>query len=226
MLSMRFDGSTLAALHGYPSTDGAHADREGSSVPAESRGVGALEPPAHSLSFARIYRDHFDMVWRVLWRLGVPEAHIEDALQEVFITAHERRATFQGRSSLRTWMYGIARRVARNHRSETRTEPVDPRLLDELAGSLDGDIIGMLEQRDAARILNALLTQLPPERSDVLVLVELEQMTVAEAAEVLDEKPNTIQSRLRLAREDLLRAWNRLIAEQAWRRQCATKTRR
>ena len=140
------------------------------------------------------------------------------------MTAHDRLATFQGRSSLRTWIYGIARRVARNHRPEARTELIDPQLLDEFTGSLDSDF-EMLEQRDAARILHALLAQIPPERSEILILVELEQMTVAEASEVLGENPNTLQSRLRLAREDLLRVKNRLIAEQAWRRQCAINNR-
>jgi RNA polymerase sigma-70 factor (ECF subfamily) len=181
--------------------------------------------PLGQLDFESIYSAHFDMVWRALCRYGVPDSQLEDALQEVFMTAHDRLGSFEGRSSLRTWIYGIARRVARDYRTEARIELRAPERLDQLGEGREGGD-AQLEQREAARLLQVLLAQLPIERREILMLVELEQMTVSEAAEVLSENPNTLQSRLRLAREDLTRAWNRLSAEQDWRRQCATKIRR
>ena len=174
--------------------------------------------------FARIYDEYFDMVWRAVGRYGVPESRLEDALQEVFMIVHDRLSFFEGRSSLRTWIYGIARRVARNHRSEARLEMVDPQFLDALAQDSNANVDADFEKRERLRLLRTLLAELSPERAEVLVLVELEQLTVAEAADVLEENPNTLQSRLRLARDDLSKAWNRLSAERAWRQQCATKT--
>jgi RNA polymerase sigma-70 factor, ECF subfamily len=177
-------------------------------------------------SFTRIYDDHFDLVYRVLCRYGVPEAQLEDALQEVFITVHDRIQSFEGRSSFRTWVYGVARRVARNHRTDSRLQVLEPQVLDQLALGLSHDDENALEQLDAARLLSQLLAQLAPERREIVVLVELEQLTVTDASEILGENPNTLQSRLRLAREDLAQALSRQRAEQAWRRQCATKTQR
>ena len=222
---MQSRSSTLAKVYGLPTSDSGQADSNGPASAVTNTAPVAEGPRARALPFAQIYHDHFDMVWRALSRMGVAEPQLEDALQEVFITAHHRLATFRGHSSLRTWLYGIARRVARNHRPSARIELIDPQRLDEMVSWFDGDRSASLEQREATRILHALLTQLPAERSDILILVELEQMTVAEAAEVLGENPNTLQSRLRLAREDLARAYGRLLAEQAWRRQCATNSR-
>ena len=57
-------------------------------------------------------------MFRVLRRLGVTEASAEDALQDVFFVAWRRRSDFEGRAALRTWLYGIALRVARDYRRQ------------------------------------------------------------------------------------------------------------
>ena len=221
---MRSSGSTQAKVYSLPIREIGQSDGKGPESGVASSATGTEGHRAQALPFAQIYSDYFDMVWRALCRMGVAESQLEDALQEVFMTAHDRLDTFRGHSNLGTWLYGIARRVARNHRPKARTEFVDPLRLDEMVGPLDADHSASIEQREASRILQGLLAQLPTERSEILVLVELEQMTVAEAAEVLGENPNTLQSRLRLGREELAQAYSRLMAEQAWRRQCATHT--
>lgn len=179
-------------------------------------------PLVETLAFDRLYEEHFALVWRALRRYGVEGAELDDALQEVFLVVHAKLASFEGRSSVRTWIYGIARRVARDHRTEARLEVRDPGMLDELPATREGVTS---EQRDQTRLLYALLDELEPARREVVVLVELEQMTVAEAAEILGENPNTLQSRLRLARGDLAQAWERQCARDTWRSQCATTKR-
>ena len=178
------------------------------------------------LDFGQIYTSHFELAWRALRRYGVPPEELEDGLQEVFLTVHDRLHTFEGRSSLRTWIYGIARRIAREHRPNGRLEICQPRSLDELPahGSLDEGL--GLEQREDAQLLDALLAELSEDRREVLVLVELEQLTVAEASEVLGENPNTLQSRLKAARMDLSSAWAKRIANEDWRRGCRANNRR
>ena len=60
-------------------------------------------------------------MWRALQRHGVPERELADACQEVFLVVHRREAIFEGRSSVRSWLYGIALRVAwRNGARRTR----------------------------------------------------------------------------------------------------------
>jgi RNA polymerase sigma-70 factor (ECF subfamily) len=155
--------------------------------------------------FSVIYDGQVDYVWRSLWRLGVPESHLEDAVQDVFVVVLRRLADFEGRSSLRTWLFGIAIRVAKDHRRALRRkgphEPVDDRLAD--AGP---DPRARTERAEALRILSRLLDELDLDKRAVFVMSEIEQMSVPEMAEALGANPNTIYSRLRVAREEFERA--------------------
>ncbi len=55
-------------------------------------------------------------MWRNLHRLGVPSLVLDEAVQDVFLVVHRRRDEFAGRSSLRTWIFGIVLRVAKDYR--------------------------------------------------------------------------------------------------------------
>jgi RNA polymerase sigma-70 factor (ECF subfamily) len=62
------------------------------------------------------YVEHGAYVERVLRRAGVPERDVPDARQDVFVVAHRRLPTFEGRARLGTWLYGIAWNVASEYR--------------------------------------------------------------------------------------------------------------
>lgn len=70
-------------------------------------------------SFATVYRQHVAFVRRRLRSLGVPEAALDDATQEVFLVLHRRAADYDGRR-LSSWLAGIARGVASTHRRSRR----------------------------------------------------------------------------------------------------------
>ena len=69
-----------------------------------------------TVTFQEMFTDHARFVWRVLRYLGVGESDLDDVCQEVFLVVHRRLADFEGRSSTRTWVYGIALRVAADYR--------------------------------------------------------------------------------------------------------------
>lgn len=165
-------------------------------------------------SFAAVYEEHVDFVWRVARRLGVPEASLDDAVQDVFLVVHDRLSTFEGRSSLRTWIYGIVRRVARDHRPSKRERPLDeaPETPSETASAHDG-----LERAEAKRLLHALLESLDDEKREVFVLAELEEMPMPEVALAIGINVNTAHARLRAARHHLDDALARLHARHTWR---------
>src|SRR5262245_39607962 len=70
--------------------------------------------------FEEVYDEHIDFVWRSLRLLGVADAQLDDAIQDVFVVVHRKLDTFEGRASIRTWIFGIALRVARMHRVRQR----------------------------------------------------------------------------------------------------------
>lgn len=153
---------------------------------------------------ATLYQAHARQVWRTLSRLGVHPPGIEDAVQDVFLTAHQRLASFEGRSNPGTWLVGIAVRVAANaRRSIQRRGHV--RLLDGLADPAQGPEQQLSQQRSLQE-LEQVLAKLPEEQREVVVLIDLEQLTAPQAAEALEVKLNTVYSRLRLGRAALSKA--------------------
>ncbi len=154
--------------------------------------------PALSAEFTAVYRDHADFVWRTLARRGVAVADLEDATQEVFVVTHRRWGAWEGRASIRAWLFGVARHVATTyHRSEGRQR----RKLDALLPPSDEPPLD--DRIDAQTRLDALaaaIAALDPERRDVFVLADIEGFSAPEIADALDCKLNTVYSRLRRAR--------------------------
>lgn len=152
-----------------------------------------------------MYESCARLVWRNLRRLGVPEPALDDAAQDVFLVVHRRLHEFEGRSSLRTWIFGIVLRVAARHRRKARGALVrEAEIPSELGQALSAPAHeGPFErtlQRQASELLQRVLERLDDEKRALLVMVDLEQTSVAEAAEVLEVNLNTAYSRLRAAR--------------------------
>src|SRR6185437_8084289 len=170
--------------------------RSGDPAPASSR-AGAMRP-----TFEEVYDEIFGFVWRSLRRLGVPEASIDDAVQDVFVVVHRRLADFEGRSSLKTWVFGIALRVARDHARTARRKggllPLDERIPDAAPDPAES-----LVRSEAVRELDRILGTLDEDKRAVFVLAEIEQMSAPEIAEALGVNVNTVYSRLRAARREV-----------------------
>ena len=69
-----------------------------------------------TLDVEQLFRDHGPYVWRSLRRFGLTDTDADDLTQEVFVVVFKRLHEFEHRSSLRTWVYGIAMRLALAHR--------------------------------------------------------------------------------------------------------------
>lgn len=156
--------------------------------------------PVQPLDLTTLYEAHARQVWRTLARLGVPEANVEDAVHDVFLTAHQRLAEFERRSSPSTWLIGIAVRVAANLRRKSKRQS------HVAAPSTSVGPDDELERRRRLIELERVLSQLPDDQREVVVLCDLEQLSAPDVAEALEEKLNTIYSRLRLGRAALKRA--------------------
>jgi RNA polymerase sigma-70 factor (ECF subfamily) len=170
--------------------------------------------PAVIPAFEVVYDQNFAFVWRCLRRLGVPDRLLDDAAQDVFIVVHRRLGEFEGRSSLKSWLFAIARRVAHDHRRRVgrkeRTEELPETLADTRASTPAHDA----ERAQAVRVLYEILGGLDDDKREVFVLAELEQMTVPEIADAIGANVNTVYSRLRAARQGFEAAVARRLARQ------------
>lgn len=172
----------------------------------------AQPQPALGRAFAQLYREQFEFVWRMLLHFGVPTAGVEDAAQDVFLVVHRRWADLDEHVSARSWLYGIARRVAADHR---RKRSRHERKLDALpqlgiGSGPSRDLEIEVADRELIEALEAALAELDPARREVFVLAEIEGMTAREIGEAIDANPNTVASRLRAARMHVSAALARL----------------
>jgi RNA polymerase sigma-70 factor (ECF subfamily) len=184
-------------------------------LPVEKGQVGGPVWPLAKGGWSKVYDSYAGFVWRSLRRLGVDPASLDDLTQEVFLVAFENESGFEGRSSLKTWLYGIAFNLARrrNVARQRAPLPLPESLADEERPSQEES----LSQKRAVEDLYALLDQLPDERRAVFVMAELEQFSASEIAEITGTPLNTVYSRLRLSRQDFEAAVRRLRARRAWR---------
>ncbi|MGA5535836.1 sigma-70 family RNA polymerase sigma factor [Mycolicibacterium nivoides] len=119
-------------------------------------------------------------VWRTVAYLG-DSGSADDLTQETFMRAITALPRFSGRSSARTWLLSIARRVV-------------------------VDQVGGFEKMVEIRLL---LDGLDPDRRHALLLTQVLGLSYAEAAEVCGCPVGTIRSRVARAREDLIAAAER-----------------
>ncbi len=157
------------------------------------------EPPFVGLSLGDVFRDHQAFVWRSLYHLGLPRGQVDDALQDVFIVVHRRLDEFDGRTTLRNWLYGIARRVASQYRRGAERSAARLRIV---APPPERTPLAPEESArlEAAELVRHFLDELDDDKRDVFLLAELEGMNANEVSEALGVNVNTVYARLRAAR--------------------------
>lgn len=232
------DSTSAARAHptpprGYDTSAASTADEAPASAlrpAADQAPASALRPTAGPTdkdqdlpAFEAIYDEHMAFVWRSLRRLGVQDAGLDDAVQDVFLVVHRRLPEFEARSEVKTWLFGIVLRVARTCRRTVRRKSPEAA---SAGGAEDAeqivDIDGarpdeLAEKTEAMRVVHAVLDELDDDKREVFVLAELEQMTAPEISEALGVNLNSVYSRLRAARRDFEQAVARRRAQDGWR---------
>lgn len=170
--------------------------------------------PGELQSAEALYRANYAFVWRNARRLGASDEWVDDAVHEVFLVAARRLAEFEGRSSVKTWLFAITFRVVQRLRRDRQRHQQQAARFVEEAGVRVGNAV---RENETAQYLRYLLALLPDAQRVVLILVELEGFTSAEVAEALDVPAGTVDSRLRAARAHLARVVEReRLRDERW----------
>jgi RNA polymerase sigma-70 factor (ECF subfamily) len=170
---------------------------------------------AAPLDLRGLFQAHYASTWRLLRRLGVRPAQLDDAAQEVFWVAARRLGDIQpGREA--AFLYGVALRVASGElrRQKTALPMAD---VDDLARVVDAapspeERVG---ERWERRLLDWALDRMPLELRTVFVLHELEGLEVRDIAALEEIPVGTAASRLRRAREEFSAIARRIRAAMA-----------
>lgn len=162
--------------------------------------VESLAEQGSSSNIETLLNTHFSFIWRVFRRGGLCPADADDATQQVFMIASTKLDKMVPRQE-RAYLYGIARKVeGRVRRSAQRRREVPLEAAGEWSHSSRGPDKD-LALSEARNLLDALLAKLPEKLSRILILVEVEELEVAEAASLERIPVGTAASRLRLGRE-------------------------
>lgn len=179
---------------------------------ANPRPTNAVPDP--KTEFRRLVDDHAGFLWRALRHLGVRERDLEDVCQDVFLVAHRRFADFRGDSSVRTWLYGIAIRLASEHRRRAhirREVPTsEPPVAETRASGTE-----RVEQSELRSLLGSILDELDDDKRAVFVLYEIEDLDMKEVAKAVGCPLQTAYSRLHAARDFVARTVRERVPELA-----------
>jgi RNA polymerase sigma-70 factor, ECF subfamily len=155
-----------------------------------------------SVTATDLFREHGRYAFRLLRRLGVHEADVDDVLQEVFVVVHRKLPDFDPSRSGRAWLYGICIRLAASYRRTRRnrreltvdqeSEPIDLHAATPLE---------IVEARKARAVLDSMLAELPDPKREVFVLHVIEDLPMHEVAEALGCPLHTAYTRFYAAKK-------------------------
>jgi RNA polymerase sigma-70 factor (ECF subfamily) len=189
-------------------TEGYAAELRMSEVGTRSRA------PDTETVLKELVADHFDFVWRSVRRVGFSPADADDITQEAFLVASRRLADLQaGRE--RAFLLSTAMRVASSFRRGVRREQARRELAPPISADPFPAPDQVAESLSARERLDLVLGELELELRTVFVLFELEELSVAEIADLVGLRPGTVASRLRRAREAFRATVERMARREA-----------
>jgi RNA polymerase sigma factor (sigma-70 family) len=163
--------------------------------------AGSGDPSA----FAELYARYVDRVYTRVVHLVGPGPDSEDVLQQVFLALHRALPRFRGESLVSTFLYRITVNVAYDHlrRRARRFVEHDVAALDALIDDAPTPE-ERVRRRDELRQIFALLEQIKPKKRIAFVLVAVEGLSLAEAAELVGARVEAVKQRVLHARRELV----------------------
>jgi len=177
---------------------------------------GSNEPPDHILvarcqqgdhaAWRQLYERYASTVHRFVSAMGVPPSEREDACQDVFMAIYRSLPRFRGDAQLSTWIYKIAARGTTRLIQRRRLHGLLATLLLREPPPSPPD---QAERTARLQVLDTLLARVDPKKRLVLILFEIEGLSIDEVARVVGCPQNTAWSRLHHGRAQLLKAAKR-----------------
>jgi len=150
-----------------------------------------------------LVREYGNDVLRTAY-MYVKDIHIaEDIFQDVFIKVNQKLSTFEGNSSIKTWIIRITINTCKDYLKSAWNRRVVPMMEyqeEQIISDTDYDSV---EKQDTNDIIKKAVLSLPTKYKDVVLCVYYNDMTITEAAAALKCAEGTVKSRLSRARQKL-----------------------
>lgn len=153
-------------------------------------------------AFSEIVKRHRDRMWAVALRtLGDPD-EAADAVQDAFVSAYRKAATFRGEAAVTTWLHRIVVNACLDRMRRKSVRPVaDDELIE--AAERESPLPDQTLEREVSMEVSAALKMLPSDQRAALVLVDMMGYSVEDAAQVLQVPSGTVKSRCARGRAKL-----------------------
>ena len=150
-------------------------------------------------AFTALFRRRQAEIYRFALHVTGSPALAEDVTQDAFVIVMRDAARYQpGRSTVSAWLCGIARNCARQRLDRDRR--LEALTDDEGRSAIESDPLSELDRARRVAGLRRALMALPLRYREVIVLCDLQELSYAEAADVLECAIGTVRSRLHRAR--------------------------
>jgi RNA polymerase sigma-70 factor (ECF subfamily) len=158
-------------------------------------------------AFEEIYRMTSGFVYAVSYRITNSRMDAQEAAQDVFMKLHDNLGKFREGTSFGAWLYRITVNTAINYYNKAKRKRGHEVYDEEAVGSAgtEGDADKGMTEEDSEKRAAELLARLSPEHRACIVLREIEGLSDEEMAEALKININTVRSRLKRAREVLMK---------------------
>jgi RNA polymerase sigma-70 factor (ECF subfamily) len=158
------------------------------------------------------FQSELDYIHRTLRRLGVSLSEVEDLAQDVFLALRHSWPHYDSNRPLRPYLFGIAFRIVSAHQRKRRREVAFGIVeMDDTRPGPDD----ILQSKQARTLVLAALERIPLPRRAMLVMRDLDEISVEDAASVLGIPRFTAYSRLRKARREFEAAVRRMMKEES-----------
>ena len=151
-------------------------------------------------AFGELLRRHYDRIHALAWQMTGSRADADDIAQDVCCTLVEKIGSFRGEAKFSTWLCGIVFNCCRDHHRRRRSFHGVTQKLAVLAGLSRGPDGRDLHDR---MWIESAISRLKPVYRDTVVLVAGQQLTHAEAAEILGVAEATVSWRMHEVRRML-----------------------
>lgn len=162
-----------------------------------------------------LYARHHVRLYRYLVRLTRNEAVAEELMNEVFLETWRKAGSYEGRSTVSTWLFSIGHNRAISSMRKRSEAPLDDDAAAQIADDEDDPEVA-LQKRGKADVMRACMDRLSSDHKSVIDLVYYHDKSVAEVAELLAIPENTVKTRMFYARKKLAELMREAGLDRGW----------
>jgi RNA polymerase sigma-70 factor (ECF subfamily) len=167
------------------------------------------------LAMQVLFARHHVRVYRFALGILRRETMAEDVIGDVFLDVWRQAGQFEGRSSVSTWLLGIARNKAYSSLRRRTEDSLDEDSAAEIVDSADTPEVE-LQKKNKADVMRRCLSGLSPEHREIVDLVYYHEQSVQEVSSILGIPENTVKTRMFYARKRLSELLKAAGVDRGW----------